>query len=291
MEDGHFTCFQFHYDWRRDISENAAELDRFIAEKRNYIREQYARRYGIQDCEVRFDIVAHSLGGLLARYYLRYGARPLPRDRSVPAVSWAGAKNVRQVVLVGTPNAGSTFAFRELVEGHQLSRFLPFYPPAVVGTLPSVYQMLPRPRHRVVTYADRSDLAVDLYDPELWQRMRWGLANPEHNEVLEELLPDVASRDIRRHIALRHQAKCRSRARQFPRALDALARPPRNVKLHLFAGDSIETPAALSVAGQSGEVRIAGYGPGDGTSTRASTVFSEQPVGGGEAGRTSSIDW
>lgn len=26
----HFTCFQFPYDWRRDIVESAAELDRFI---------------------------------------------------------------------------------------------------------------------------------------------------------------------------------------------------------------------------------------------------------------------
>ena len=28
--DRHFTCFQFDYDWRRDIIENAQALDRFI---------------------------------------------------------------------------------------------------------------------------------------------------------------------------------------------------------------------------------------------------------------------
>ncbi|MDF1591503.1 MAG: hypothetical protein P1P89_08330 [Desulfobacterales bacterium] len=31
----HFTCFQFDYDWRRDIVESAKKLDVFIKEKKN----------------------------------------------------------------------------------------------------------------------------------------------------------------------------------------------------------------------------------------------------------------
>jgi hypothetical protein len=33
--DRHFTCFQFDYDWRRDIVESAKNLDAFIKEKKN----------------------------------------------------------------------------------------------------------------------------------------------------------------------------------------------------------------------------------------------------------------
>jgi hypothetical protein len=31
--DDHFTCFQFDYDWRRDIVENARALEKFIQKK------------------------------------------------------------------------------------------------------------------------------------------------------------------------------------------------------------------------------------------------------------------
>ena len=34
----HFTCFQFAYDWRRDISESAAQLAQYIEEKDAYTR-------------------------------------------------------------------------------------------------------------------------------------------------------------------------------------------------------------------------------------------------------------
>lgn len=148
--EDHFTCFQFDYDWRRDIAENAALLDQFIAEKREYIRAEYETRYGIVDADIKFDIVAHSLGGLVSRYYLRYGSQQLPDDGSLPPLDWAGADSVERVVLVGTPNAGSAFSLRDLVNGHQLSRVLPYYPPAALGTMPSIYQMLPRPRHQAL---------------------------------------------------------------------------------------------------------------------------------------------
>ena len=45
--DLHFTCFQFDYDWRRDIVENAQALDRFIQEKTDYVKTEIKRRYGI----------------------------------------------------------------------------------------------------------------------------------------------------------------------------------------------------------------------------------------------------
>ena len=98
-----FTCFQFPYDWRRDNAENARRLHEFIREKRDYVQAELLRRYGIRRDDLRFDVIAHSMGGLLLRYYLEYGDQPLPEDGSAPRVTWAGAVNVAHAVLVATP--------------------------------------------------------------------------------------------------------------------------------------------------------------------------------------------
>ena len=82
------------------------------------------------------------MGGLVARYYLEYGAQPLPNDGSLPPLTWAGARYVDRVMLVGTPNAGSIKAIEQLVNGVRFAPILPKYHPAIIGTLPGVYQLL-----------------------------------------------------------------------------------------------------------------------------------------------------
>ena len=142
--DDHFTCFQFSYDWRRDISETAVELHQYIEEVEAYTRKQYKERYGIEDPNIKFDIVAHSMGGLVARYYLRYGDQQLPEDGSLPDLTWQGANRVGRAFLIGPPNEGSAITLNEMREGMSLAKALPKFPPAVLGTMPAVYQLLPR---------------------------------------------------------------------------------------------------------------------------------------------------
>jgi pimeloyl-ACP methyl ester carboxylesterase len=274
--DEHFTCFQFDYDWRRSVSENAARLDAFITNRGEYIRGEYRRRYGIDNADVKFDIVAHSMGGLVARYYLRYGSRPLPSDGSPPALDWAGARNVGRIVLVGTPNAGSALAIRDLVHGHRLAPGLPTYPAAVLGTMPAIYELLPRPRHGALVDASDGQRSLDFYNPELWRDMKLGLADPKEDKVLQQLLPEITDRESRLRIVLDHQRKCLLRAQQLHQALDIPASPPPHVTLHLFAGDAIETPAVESVDFQNGEVKTARNAPGDDTTTRASALMDER---------------
>ena len=268
----HFTCFQFDYDWRRDNVENAQRLHAFILEKRAYVQEELKKRYGIDAKDLRFDIVAHSMGGLLARYYLRYGDRDLPADGSLPPITWEGTRHVQRLVMVGTPNAGSLVGLRNLVEGTQLSFVLPRYAPALLGTMPAIYQLLPRTRHRAIV--DAQGTPVDAFDPATWERFRWGLASPDADPVLERLLPDETP-DARRGIAREHLAKSLERARRFHAALDVPAMPPAHSALHLFAGDARPTPAVMAVE-DDGDLRVMHHAPGDDTVLRSSAVMDER---------------
>jgi len=273
--DKHYTCFQFDYDWRRDNAENAARLHRFIQEKSKYVSEERARRFNITDEPVTFDIVAHSMGGLVARYYLRYGDQPLPDDGSLPELTWAGAKHVRRLVTVGTPNAGSIDSVQSLVDGVEFFPILPSYEPALLGTMPSIYQLLPRPRHRMVVDA-AGEKPVDLYDTQAWQDRGWGLADPDQDTYLQWLLPGEKDPARRRAIALDHLGKCLAQARAFHRALDQPATPPPGTTLHSIAGDAVSTASSL-VVDATGGITVQDTAPGDGTVLRQSVLLDERP--------------
>ncbi len=274
---GHFTCFQFAYDWRRDNVESAQQLAAFIAEKRAAVQHEYARRFGIANADVRFDIVAHSMGGLVTRYFLRYGGQDLPADGALPELSWEGARSVERVILVGTPNAGSAEALLELVNGWQVAPLLPFYPAALVGTFPATYQLLPRSRHRAALWdGDPARPVEDLLDPALWERLGWGLASQHADATLAELLPELSDPAERGTRAKALQRRALARARAFAAALDRPARPPDDLELFLVAGDAAPTPKTVAVDPASGGVRVIEKGPGDGTVLRSSALLDER---------------
>ncbi len=290
--EDHFTCFQFDYDWRRDIVENAKRLHEFIRSKRTYVQTEIERRYHVADADVKFDLVAHSMGGLITRYYLRYGPQELPDDGSAPAITWAGSRLVERAILIGPPNAGSASALQQLVEGIRFAPFLPKYEPAVLGTMPAIYQLLPRTRHgRVVDAADHGRPLGDIFDRSLWERMGWGLAAPSQDRVLQDLLPDVADPEQRRRIALDHLGKCLKRARRIARALDTPAVLPEGLGLYLFLGDAAPTPSVLAVDTGSGTLRVIEHEPGDGTVSRSSALMDERVGGRWSASLDSPVDW
>src|SRR5688572_24837030 len=136
-KDAEDTFYVFPYDWRRDNVENAQLLIRRI--------EALKRRLGKPG--MKFNVIAHSMGGLLARYAAMYGSADL--GSGTPQPTWAGARHFDKIFLLGTPNEGSITALNALLNGfsyiggglnltfiQDISRFDAF-------TIPAIYQLLP----------------------------------------------------------------------------------------------------------------------------------------------------
>ncbi len=267
-----YNLFQFAYDWRRDLQENASNLHDYILTKRNYIQSQYEALYGLKDYDVQFDLIGHSMGGLVSRYYLQYGTADLPEEGQEPNVTWAGSKHVDRLIILGTPNAGYLDTLIEMQKGMST----PPFPSAMISTWPTYYQMLPDPSTKSVVLASDNSKPVDIYDFQTWLKFKWGLASPDQEKVYQTLLPDVEDPVERRIIAFDHLKKCLDRARRFKKTMSVPATPPPDVKLYLVLGNAVRTSRKAEVDDKTGALRVIEHGPGDGKVLESSAMFDER---------------
>lgn len=284
--DEHFTCFQFPYDWRRSCAENAANLDAFIKEKQAYVQNEYKVRYGIEESEpIKFDIVAHSMGGLILRYYLRYGTQPLPADGSLPHLNWAGAESVEKAIMIGSPHLGSLIALDQINSGfHTIPYFARFhYPPAALCTMPSIFELLPRAEQGTLLDKYAGHQPMDFFDTENWVNNEWGSLAPKQDKYLKWLLPDVETPEERNRIAKDHLDKCLKNAKQFHASLDRPAERPEGLHIELFVGDSVATPTVFEWNKKQKKIKPLDYAPGDGTVSRYSALADTSWRKGGTA--------
>ncbi len=269
-EEARALSFEFPYDWRRSLDETAGRLLEFIRLASRFVQAQR----GTSE-PVKFDVVAHSMGGLVLRYFLRYGGQLLPFDGSLPVLDWSGAAFVESAILAGAPNAGSLRVLDRLVSGLPGNPVHPHYEPTITGTMPSLYQLIPRTRHRPFVM-EGSGPEPDCLDPSFWRHMRWGLADPKRREALATLLPEVESAAERTDIALEHQEKCLASARALFRALDAPAERPPWLSVHLVVGDAHNTVMTGTGTPGGGRIRVIRKGPGDGVVLRSSALLDER---------------
>lgn len=143
------NLFVFDYDWRLSNVDNAEALERFVLNKLGP--------------DQTFNIVAHSMGGLITRLYLE---RPATKPR------------VEKVIYLGTPFLGSMSTLGTLSEGWgKIENWFA----GGTGTIrqvalsfPSLLELLPR-------YDDCCSLkgangkykAIDVFDPEIWKANAW----------------------------------------------------------------------------------------------------------------------
>lgn len=281
----HYTCFQLGYDWRRDISEQSVRVHEMIlaAKRAN-------PRYAEEGDALKVDVVAHSMGGLVLRYYLRYGPNPIGPDGTIPPLTWEGARHVERAILVGTPSGGSVTALQQLVEGVRFALLTPRYRPSVLGTMPAIYQLLPRPSHGRVVNAETGE-PIDLYDPAVWEAFGWGLGSDDPDRALAWLLPNTEDETERIDIARNQLARTLARTRLLHEALDTPADLPPGLEIILFAGDAEDTADIIEVNPRSGRLRVVSTSPGDGTVTRASALMDQRLATGYTPYLDSPVDW
>ena len=129
IRPGSRYLYTFYYDWRLDNAVNAAHLADFIEQ----IRQDF------DNPDLKVDIVAHSMGGLIARYYIRYGRTDVLGSNDFP-VNMYGAERVRRIILLGTPSLGSVEILNAFIGGIKLG-FSRINTETLV-TMPSLYQLL-----------------------------------------------------------------------------------------------------------------------------------------------------
>ena len=278
-DDAHFTCFQFSYDWRKSNAENAARLFRYVQDVREYVALEYKNRFGIEDADIKVDIVAHSMGGLLTRYMLRYGDQPLSENGNLPDLTWEGAAHVERAILIGTPSAGAVDAFIDIEKGKDYGRpFLPYYSPALLASFPSIYELMPRDRHHALVMSNGEPMP-SLYDINTWERFGWGPFDPDVDDDLAVLLGEAPTRedrlDVVRHTMRHHLAT----AKRFQAALDVPATPPQSLLLNLVLGDVYPTNRELMVEAATGNWSVTQTSPGDTVVLRTSALMDEREDG------------
>jgi len=183
--------YVFPYDWRRDNVESAQAL----------IARIEAVKAKLRAPELKFDVLAHSMGGLIARYAAMYGAAELPASGR-PRLTWAGARHMNRVLLFGVPNRGSFSAFEALARGYSIAgRKLPWVTdlgPDDVFSIPSLYQLLPAGPGARFYDQNLRPMQIDIFNAENWRRYGWGaIADPKFLGKLKDAasIPGVKPAD------------------------------------------------------------------------------------------------
>jgi pimeloyl-ACP methyl ester carboxylesterase len=225
------TFYVFPYDWRLDNVENA----RLLMQKVEALKRKLKRP------DLKFNVIAHSMGGLIARYAAMYGNADIPRGK--PRPTWAGARSFNRMFLLGTPNQGSIQAFDSILNGFSFiggGINLPFVQNLSkfdVFTIPSIYQLLP-PQGAFTAYDENlKPVPIDIYNPATWEKYDWSIWKDT---------------DFAKKFSLAEQRSAKAyftaaltRAKRFQEALDAntSAKPP--VTFYLMGADCKDTQTAI----------------------------------------------
>ncbi len=111
--------FEFHYDWRRDNRAHARQLKLLMDRQLPMWREH------VNAPDARIILIAHSMGGLVSRYYLE---------------ALDGWRDCKALITFGTPYRGAVNALGFLANGYK-KLFLDLT--EVMRSFPSVYQLMP----------------------------------------------------------------------------------------------------------------------------------------------------
>ncbi len=229
--------YVFAYDWRHDNVTSAKRLDALI--------EQLRRDY--DDPTLKVNVIAHSMGGLVIRYYLRYGTVDALEGDSVFPINMGGAAKIDTAVLLGTPNLGSVSSLQSMIVGHRVG--LSRVEPEVLATMPSIYELLPHPLTDWSVDPSGKDLDLDLYDVTTWKRLQWSVFDPAVIGRLRARFKGPSEANAYISALQAYFARNLERARRFIWSV-TFEEPTSPVKLVVFGGDCVLTPARIVIESQ-----------------------------------------
>lgn len=231
VDAGQRNYYTYLYDWRLDNSTVVDGLARLIARIR--------ADYGQPDLQV--DILAHSNGGLLARYYARYGRAALGETGPIQPLE-PGASAIRQLILVGTPNLGTIQPVLSHVRGEEIG--LRKIRPEVMATCPGATQLLPHPCVPWLVDLRGTVVARDVFAIDTWREFRWSIFDPAARRRIVEHHGGGAAGRRYLEVLERYFDKQLIRGRRF---VEALAAPDHGAEVDtiLFGGDCAPTLARL----------------------------------------------
>jgi pimeloyl-ACP methyl ester carboxylesterase len=222
------TFYVFPYDWRRDNVENA----QILLQKLDTIRAKLNRP------DLKFNVIAHSMGGLVARYAAMYGKADLTARMARP--TWKGASYFNSISLVATPNAGATSTLDSIINGFSLfgsgKLNLPFVQNlgrADLFTIPSIYQLLPHTGTVRVFDENLKPMNIDLYNPATWEKYGWA-------EYLDDDFPKKFDAG-EQAVAKTYFRAVLLRAKQFQAALDAAPTAKNPIAMYYLGAECRQT--------------------------------------------------
>lgn len=228
------TFYVFPYDWRLDNVENAQIL----------LQKLDALRAGLNRPDLKFNVIAHSMGGLITRYAAMYGNADLNARRARPA--WKGASYFNSISLVAVPNAGATGALDSMINGFSLfgsgKLNLPFVQNlsrADLFTIQSIYQLLPHAGTARVFDENLKPLRLDIYNPLTWEKYGWTVYSDEDFTKKFNAEEQSQAKAYFRAVLLR--------AKQFQAALDAAPAGKNPVPMYYLGAECRQTVDGMIV--------------------------------------------
>ncbi|MDR4493107.1 MAG: alpha/beta fold hydrolase [Nitrospirales bacterium] len=222
----------FTYDWRGDLMEAVRSLDALIHK---------LQAQGTRDISV----IAHSMGGLIVSYYLRYGTQDI--DSAVE--TWKGTEGIQNVVMAGVPFLGVMNSFRNMNFGVTVWGNSSLLSAEAYASFPASYYTLPLADTDELLTPELKPLQGLIRNAAQWQRSEWGLFKNRKSlsNDLVERRADYTSLWLRRSQRFLEllRAPTTKRDSTFPHLLYLYAKGTPTLAKGIWAGNQITGPDSL----------------------------------------------